>query len=141
MKLLFELEGGDGAQELPGGGNDLAAFLSFAAMRGFGANHPLIALADRLHDTHRVPMGPLSMFYEAEPEDAEDREKLELAWQDARDLANSLSRLLTASDDRQVLALIERASAPSLLADLAALNELATAAATSHQNVRMTYVL
>ncbi len=101
MKLLFEANDGKGASELPGGGNDLAAFLSFASMRGFGANHPLIALADRLHDTYRVPMGPLSMFYEAEPDDAEDREKLALAWQDAADLAAALSRLLAASGGEQ----------------------------------------
>lgn len=96
MQLWLQVEGSAERVELPGGGSDLVAFMSFAVSRGFGATHPLIALADRLHDEHRVRMGPLTTFYEAEAEDAEDREKLELAWQEAVPLAVELGKIAAA---------------------------------------------
>ena len=47
MQLWLEVEGIPARFELPGGGSALVAFMSFAVSRGFGATHPLIALADR----------------------------------------------------------------------------------------------
>ena len=76
VQLWLDIEGRPGRFELPGGGSALVAFMSFAVSRGFGATHPLIALADRLHDEHRVRLGALTTFYEAEPEDSEDRENI-----------------------------------------------------------------
>ena len=81
MQLWLDIEGSPVRRELPGGGSQLIAFMSFAVSRGFGATHPLIALADRLYSEHNVRMGPLTTFYEAEAEDSEDREKLEMTWQ------------------------------------------------------------
>ena len=100
VQLWLEVEGDPGRFELPGGGSELIAFMSFAVSRGFGATHPLIALADRLHDEHKVRMGPLTTFYEAEAEDAEDREKLELALQDPAPLAAELREAAARHRDR-----------------------------------------
>jgi hypothetical protein len=96
VQLFLEIEGGPGSVTLPGGGAALVAFMSFAVSRGFGATHPLIALADRLHDAHHVRLGPLTTFYDAAAEDAEDREKLELAWQPAGPPRESLDALIAA---------------------------------------------
>ena len=98
MQLWLQIEGSPERIELPGGGSALIAFMSFAVSRGFGATHPLIALADRLHDEHRVRMGPLTTFYEFEAEDAEDREKLEAAYQDPEELSEELTKLVEAMD-------------------------------------------
>ncbi len=73
VQLWLDIEDTASRLELPDGGQALVAFMSFAVSRGFGATHPLIALADRLHDEHRVRLGALTTFYEAEPEDSEDR--------------------------------------------------------------------
>jgi hypothetical protein len=82
----MQIEGEPDDVTLPGGGRDLIAFMSFAAMRGFGAQHPLIALADRLHQEHQVRMGPITTFYDGRVEDYEDAEKIEHAWQPAAPL-------------------------------------------------------
>lgn len=139
VKLLIEFEDTPGAHELAGGGGDLAAFLSFAAMRGFGAQHPLIALADRLHDAFGVPIGPFTVFYEAEPEDSEDREKLALAWQDVTTLDAAVSAALVAVNDEQCMALVRRAGTPAVFDDLATLHH--DLAANPDTRIRMTYAL
>lgn len=99
MRLWLEVEGRPEPVELPGGGADLVGFMSFAVSRGFGATHPLIALADHLHEDHHVRMGPLTTFYEAAAEDSEDAEKLELAWQDPAALREELVKLAAAIED------------------------------------------
>jgi hypothetical protein len=104
VRLWLEVEGVPGRRELPGGGADLVAFLSFAVSRGFGATHPLIALADRLHDEHGVRFGPLTTFYDAEAEDPEDLEKLEMAWQGAGTLAEELRKVAAALASDQMCA-------------------------------------
>ena len=96
VQLWLQIEGSPQRMDLPGGGSALIAFMSFAVSRGFGATHPLIALADRLHDEHKVRMGPLTTFYELEAEDAEDRKKLELAYQSPAELATELTKVATA---------------------------------------------
>lgn len=139
MQLLIEFEDTPGAREIDGGGSDLAAFLSFAAMRGFGAQHPLIALADRLHSAFQVPIGPFTVFYEANPQDAEDREKLELAWQDVSTLDSAVSAALTAADDDQCTALVRRSGTGAVFDDMAALHALLRQ--HPHSRIRMTYAL
>lgn len=128
--------------QLPGDGASLVAFMSFAVSRGFGATHPLIALADRLHDTHRVPLGPLTTFYEATPEDAEDRAKLDLAWQPAADLRGAVERLGEAlATDGQCTALLRRAGAESLPGEAAAMLPALRRAEAAGARVRLSYTL
>ncbi|MCC7366634.1 MAG: hypothetical protein IT303_19910 [Dehalococcoidia bacterium] len=142
MRLVVEIEGGPAPRELPGGGDALVALMSFAVVRGFGAQHPLIALADRLHDTFRVPLGPLTTFYDATVEDVEDREKLELAWQPAADLLGSLEGLTAAlTNDPQSAALVARSGATTLPGQAAALLAITREAAASRARMRLSYVL
>lgn len=142
MKLQLDIEGGPTTTAFPNDGADFVAFMSFAVARGFGAIHPLIALADRLHDVHGVSLGPLTTFYETEPADGEDIEKLELAWQEATGLLASLERITTAFEtDVQATALAARANAPMLQAQVAAVLEPVRRAAASGQRVRLTYSL
>ncbi len=114
MRLTVEVEGTPERFVPPGEGAALAAFCSFAAMRGFGAVHPLIVLAERLQESG-VRMGPLTTFYDEAAEDAEDLEKLELAWQDREDLAEALAGLGAALEaDPEAGALARRGGAGGL---------------------------
>jgi hypothetical protein len=143
VRLTYEIEGNPAAGTLPGDGAALVAFMSFAVVRGFGAQHPLIALADRLHDQHHVRMGPLTTFYEASPEDAEDREKIDMAWQAPADLRAALEAFVTAltSGDDQVESLLRRAETPGLPAEAEALLA-ATRDAEAHQRrIRLLFEL
>ena len=142
MQLWLEVEGVAGRKELPGGGSALVAFMSFAVSRGFGATHPLIALADRLHDEHKVRLGALTTFYEAEPEDSEDREKLEMAWQDPATLRNDLEGLLRAfARDPLCATLARRGEAADLPGQAAALDELLHSDVPEGARVRLVYAL
>jgi hypothetical protein len=124
MRLLCDLEGESGVFTPDGGGAALVAFLSFAVSRGFGATHPLIALADRLHDVHHVRFGPLTTFYDVAEDDAEDRAKREMTWQPPGDLARALRDVLNAIEsDPQCAALLRRAGAATLPAEALALAE------------------
>ncbi|MGE5597657.1 MAG: hypothetical protein ACM3S1_16660 [Hyphomicrobiales bacterium] len=117
------------------------AFMSFAVSRGFGAQHPLIALADRLHALG-VRIGPLTTFYEGDPEDAEDREKLELAWQPAADLREALEGLTAAVEhDELAHALLRRADAAGLPEEAAALLPTVRDAEAEGRRVRLSYTL
>jgi hypothetical protein len=114
MRLTVEAEGAPARFVPPGEGAALAAFCSFAAMRGFGAVHPLIVLAERLQELG-VRMGPLTTFYDEVAEDAEDREKLELAWQPREELASALEALADAlGRDAEAAALARRGGAVEL---------------------------
>ena len=116
--------------------------MSFAVVRGFGAQHPLIALADRLQGQHGVRLGPLTTFYDATVEDSEDLEKLELAWQDAAELDETLSRIAEVlGSDRHAQALVERADARDLRSQVGTLSETVHAAAGAGKRVRLSYVL
>ena len=139
---MLEVEGVGPEDSLPNGGAGLCAFVSFAVSRGFGATHPLIALADRLHDQHHVRMGPLTTFYDGEIEDSEDREKLELAWQDAVELASAVGAMVTAlASDEQCQTLARRGGAEDLGAEAEALHAQVAKAAQAGQRVRMVYAL
>lgn len=140
MRLTVEVEGSPGRIELPGDGRDLVAFLSFAVARGFGAMHPLVVLAERLGREHRVPMGPLTTFYDEYAEDAEDVEKLELAWQDREGLAEALERLAAAlAADPDSATLARRGGAPELGSQAGAL--AAALRGARGERVRMVYRL
>lgn len=142
MELRLEVEGVPGTLTLPGDGAALIAFMSFAVSRGFGASHPLIALADRLHDVHRVPMGPLTTFYEAAPEDSEDEQKLELAWQPPGALRDALEQLAAALDaDPAAQTLARRGGAEGLGAQASALAGLLANPIEARQRVRLVYAL
>lgn len=142
MELRIEIEGHGHCDPLPGDGAALAAFVSFAVVRGFGAQHPFIALADRLHDQHHVRMGPLVTFYEGRVEDSEDAEKLEMAWQDAAPLRESLEKLVsTLREDSLAATLVERANAGDLAAQAEAALNVARRAEMEGKRVRMSYQL
>ena len=139
---MLDVEGGEAQGSLPNDGAGLCAFVSFAVSRGFGATHPLIALADRLHDQHHVRMGPLTTFYDGEIEDSEDREKLELAWQEAAGLGESLSALVAALEgDEQARTLARRGGAEELGIEAGALMQQVLVAQAAHRRVRMVYAL
>jgi hypothetical protein len=118
--------------------------MSFAVSRGFGATHALIALADRLHDVHHMRLGPLTTFYEAgsEAADDEDLAKLELAWQDATPLRDSLRALGCAlrSDD-MAATLARRGGADGLLQQAEALAAQLEHPAAESKRVRLVYAL
>lgn len=139
---MLEIEGEGVQPELPGGGADLIGLMSFAVSRGFGATHPMIALADRLHDVHHVRMGPLTTFYEADLEDAEDRTKFELAWQDPSRLADALDLVLVALEtDEQAKVLLRRAGAEALPAQCRALVPALRRAQSEGSRARLGYHL
>lgn len=141
MRLRLDIEGGD-RLELPDGGAELVALMSFAVSRGFGATHPLIALADRLNDRHGVRWGPLTTFYEAEAEDSEDVEKLEMAWQDAAPLKDELEKLAAAIEgDEQAQLLARRGSAERIPGQARALAGLVAPAVGADRRVRLVYDL
>ncbi len=141
MRLTVEVEGEGGAAALPGEGAALVAFMSFAAVRGFGARHPLIALAERAADLG-VRLGPLTTFYERHPDDAEDEANLERAWQDAPPLAASLAALGEAlAGDERAAVFVRRAEAETLAAEAAALHDIAERAGRANRRIRLTYDL
>ena len=110
--------------------------------RGFGATHPLIALADRLHDEHHVRMGPLTTFYDGEAEDAEDREKLDMAWQEPALLEGELRKLVHAFEaDPMCATFARRGDAATIPAEALALAELLTDAVAADSRVRLVYAL
>ena len=141
MRLTLELEGSGLAPVLPGDGADLVALMSFAVMRGFGGTHPLVALADRLQAL-KVPLGPLTTFYERQPEDSEDREKLELAWQRPAELVESLNRLVAALEtDQLAQTLVRRAQAGQAAEQARALAAPLASAIEQGARVRLVYDL
>ena len=141
MRLTVEVEGEGEVEGLPGEGAALVAFMSFAAVRGFGARHPLIALSERVADLG-VRLGPLTTFYERGPEDAEDEANLERAWQDAEPLAASLGTLVAAlAEDERAAVFVRRAGAETLAAEAAALRPIAERAGRAKRRVRLTYEL
>lgn len=142
MRLTIEVEGSGPGEPLPDDGAALIAFMSFAVSRGFGATHPLLALADRLHDEHHVRLGPLTTFYEGHPEDGEDREKLEMAWQEAGPLRESLETLAAALEaDEQAQLFARRGSAAGLPVQARAASTQIAEAGRAGRRVRLVYEL
>jgi hypothetical protein len=142
MQLYVEIEGETEPPGDPVGGPGLVGFVSFAAMRGFGAQHPMLDLADHLYEKHRVRLGPLTTFYEGHVEDAEDEEKLNMTWQPAAELQESVDQAIEALDSAgECRDLLQRAQAESLPADLRALREHIQKAAAAGKRVRLSYAL
>ena len=141
MRLHVDIEGSTRAVELPGGGAHLVAFMSFAAVRGFGARHPLIALSERVADLG-VRLGPLTTFYERAPDDEIDEANLERAWQPPVPLAAALVALGEAlATDERAIVLARRGDATALAAEAAALHAAIEPAAAEGSRVRLTYEL
>jgi hypothetical protein len=141
MEMMLEVEGMH-VPPLPNGGANLAAFASFAVSRGFGAVHPLISLAEHLQAEHRVALGPLTTFYDADIEDAEDAEKLELAWQPAAELEASIRAVATAlQTDATCAVFARRGNADGLAAELEAMHGPLEHAARAGRRVRLSYRL
>lgn len=140
MEFKLEVRGNARPHELPGNGASLVAFCSFAVSRGFGAVHPAIALADLLHDVHKVAMGPLTTFYDADIEDSEDREKLDLAWQPAGRLHETVAAMCEALGDREAVVFARRAGLDGLVVQAAALAQILSGLAPEAP-VRMVYRL
>lgn len=140
MRLHIEIEGEQSERSLSTDGAELAAFMSFANLRGFGATHPLIAFADRLAEQHRVSVGPLTIFYGHDPEDAEDREKLEYAWQEPGLLRETLVATLDAARaDPICQALLKRADSAHLLDEVEALIPITTDASRAGKRIRLSF--
>ncbi len=138
----MEIEGDAEPLTLPGDGTDLVAFLSFAAMRGFGAQHALIALADRLHGEHRVRMGPLTTFYDRTVEDIEDAEKIERAWQQPGPLHSSMQGVAEAMEtDESARTLARRGGAEGIGEQARFLLAALSAAEANGRRVRLVYEL
>ena len=115
--------------------------MSFAAVRGFGARHPLIALSERVADLG-VRLGPLTTFYERGAEDSEDEANLERAWQDADPLASSLEALVAAlAEDERAAVFARRAGAEALGGEATALLDIVGEAGRAKRRVRLTYEL
>ena len=142
LELMVEIEGEGPQPPLPHDGANLVAFMSFAVMRGFGAQHPFIALAERLHGAHRVSLGPFTTFYEARIDDAEDAAKLEHAWQDLSPLHASAVAIARALEgDPQCQALVRRAAADGLADEVAALAAILSGCEDPNARVRLSYRL
>lgn len=142
MELRIEVEGVEDVPPLPGNGAGLAAFCSFAVMRGFGAEHPLLALAERFDQQGGIRIGPFTRFYDASVADAEDAEKIELAWQQPESLrasAAAAARML--QEDPEAARLAAEGGTPRLGAELETLAGVAAQAAASGARIRMTYLL
>ena len=140
MRLMVEIEG-EGEVALPGEGRALVGLMSFAVVRGFGAEHPLIALAERLAACG-VRLGPLTTFYERAPEDAEDEANLERAWQPAAELRATADVLVrTLETDAQAGSLARRAGAETLAEEARALLVPLGKAEAAGRRVRLTYEL
>jgi hypothetical protein len=89
-----------------------------------------------------VRFGPLTTFYEAEAEDSEDREKLELAWQEPAPLAVELRKVAAAiASDPMCETLARRGDGLSIPAEAGALAALLDAPAATNTRVRLVYAL
>lgn len=143
MELTVEIEGEGPQGELPGGGADLVALMSFAVVRGFGARHPYIEIVDRLHLDHDVRLGPLTTFYEGLVEDEEDAMKLEMTWQDAPKLRASLEAMERglAAGDAVLDALVAEVQGEGLREQCTAVLGLAQEAEAQGKRIRLSYAL
>ena len=61
----------------------LLGLMAFGVAEPFGSQHPLTILVRRLKREHGLDVAPLLTYYDRAVRDAEDREKLAAAWQDA----------------------------------------------------------
>jgi hypothetical protein len=143
MQLTVEIEGEGPRGPLPGDGADLVALMSFAVVRGFGAEHPYMEIIDRLHLDYDMRLGPITTFYEGTVEDEEDAAKFELAWQDAGRLRESLEAMERglSAGDTALDALIAEVRGEGLREQVAAVRAIAAEAEALGKKIRLSYVL
>ena len=123
-------------------GSDLVALMSFAVARDFGAQHPLIALAERLAGSLDVRLNPLTTFYEREPEDDIDKKNLDLAWQDPGKLEITLLGLEKAlREDDKIKMFAKRGEVGNLENEIAKILPLLADAVRDGCRVRLLYDL
>jgi hypothetical protein len=139
-EVIVEAEGADARPAFHHDSSDLLSFLSFAAAERYGAVHPLAALANRLRKEKHIDTRPFWDFYDADPEDEQDREQLARLWQAPGPLAEAATASAAALRDDAALARLagDFPALPDLLEDLAA---FARRAAESGTRVRVTYRL
>ena len=123
-------------------GSDLVALMSFAVARDFGAQHPLIALAERLAGPLGIRLNPLTTFYERKPEDDIDKKNLDLAWQDPGKLEITLLGLEKAlREDDKIKIFAKRGEVGNLENEIAKVLPLLADAARDGCRVRLLYDL
>lgn len=121
--------------------SDLVNFMSFAVAYDYGSTHELAQLAQVLRRELGVKLTPLTNFYDAEPEDDEDRERLAKAWQEAGPLRETCERILRAFEEHGSRLRPLTASATGLEPLLAQLRDLAGWAQERGSRVRLSYRL
>jgi hypothetical protein len=119
----------------------LVNFMSFAVAYDYGSTHELAQLAQILRRELGVRLTPLTVFYDAEPEDEEDRERLAKAWQEAGPLRETCDQIIEAFRQHGDRLRMLTASAPELEMQIAHLRDLTAAAETRNARVRLSYLL
>jgi hypothetical protein len=115
--------------------------MSFVVAYDYGSTHELAQLAQVLRRDLGVRLTPLATFYDAEPDDDEDRERLEKAWQDAGPLRETCENVLRAFAEHGPRLRPMAQSAPRLEDLLRQLASLASAAEQRGARVRLSYRL
>ncbi len=139
--LFFETSDDESPGALPDS-DDLVYLLSFGHAARYGSQHPLSLLVRRLKaPPYRIDLAPLLTFADREVEEPADARELERVWQDGAPLADACRRFVAALDsgDQAVGELV--AEFPGLRDRVAALGQLAQAAASRGARVRLTFQL
>ena len=118
----------------------LLGLMAFGVAEPFGSQHPLTILVRRLKREHGLDVAPLLSYYDRDVRDAEDREKLAAAWQDAAPLRACVAavRAAIAADPEAPALLAGFETIPDLLAELEALSETA---ARGGGRIRLSFTL
>lgn len=142
MRLSLEIETVNGPVRTHEIGSDLVALMSFAVVRDFGAQHPLITMAERLAGSLGVRLNPLTNFYERQPEDDIDEKNIELTWQDPSSLEVTLLGLGRAlNEDSEVKLLAKQGRVDNLKIEIETMLPLLSQAARDGRRVRLLYDL
>jgi hypothetical protein len=140
--LIFETDPpSTDAPAFDGDTSDLVNFMSFVVAYDYGSTHELAQLAQVLRRELGIRLTPLATFYDAEPEDDEDRERLEKVWQEAGPLRETCERILRAFAERGERLHELSSSAPRLEDLLRQLASLAARAEERGARVRLSYRL
>jgi len=123
------------------GSAELVYFLSWAYAGRYGASHEMAVAAEHIRHQHAVDLRPLITFADNEAEDGDDRDLLELAWQDPSKLAQCIEGVVRAfrSGDEALGEVLEEY--PALVGQLEELGSLAARAEQRGARIRVTYEL
>jgi hypothetical protein len=116
---------------------DLVYFLSWAYATRYGASHELSMAARALRELG-VDLQPLLTFADRNAEDPADEEALDLAWQDAIELArccDAVADALARNSDK----VLDSEEYPGLLKGIEELGQIAAWAAARSVRIRVTY--